>query len=615
MNKSATCFFVFLFMTLICYGQHDTIRPAYLIFDTAVYSKPADTLSPFLRKASAGIRKTIHILSFTQYNDRKVDRPVQGPDAYASIRGKKINTITIKILLPFGVDIDDPDNNHPTKLQTFANKMQNKTRSWVVRNELLFHEGDTVEPIAFSDTERNLWLKNIYKDIRFVITPVGTDAADGVDVVIYIRDRWNWSLATNIDFRRLTTGPVFSNMFGFPQEFSVAASFNYDLSNPYTIAAAYQYSNIAATHIDATLTGRFDNLQRGGQLFVSRPFFSGKTIWAGHVRLNYYDEQYNSFSPEGPAVLAPNKVNTQDFWIARTFELPGKWSKKHPLYKLLTAVRMIRTSYTQRPYIYSSDGTISFLNQTSMIGGIGFAQWDYYVDHNIYTLVQAEYFPKGLSGALLGGWQDDEILQRRTYLGLALQYGYYFKDLGYFITQYKFGGFPVLHNYSQTHIDWRNTFYTIHERAGRASMRQIFNLYAKWGYDIPFGRQTFVDNFTGLRGLYINELRGNTTYAFDYELDFFAPKKILGFNSSMFVFVDLALIQQTVKDNTFQSGVGVGFRFRNVNLNIDFIQLMVAYYPGLNIPGQTTYNLLGSSRNDRQPQNRDLFQPTILSVD
>jgi hypothetical protein len=602
---------LFVFLGGICSAQHDTINQRYLIFDTAVYSKPGDTLSPFLRKANSTLKKTIHYLSFTEYNDKKVDRPLPGPAAFEKIKGKKINTITIKILEPFGVDIDDPKNYHPTKLQTFANKVQTPTRSWVIRNELLFQEGDTVNPLAFSDSERNLWLKNVYKDIKFAITPVDSNQ---IDVVIYIRDRWNWSLASDIDFHRLTTGPVFSNMFGFPQSFGVAASFNYDLDNPYTLAAAYMYSNIAATHIDATLTGRFDNVQRGGQLFVNRPFFSGKTVWAGHVALSYYDQQYISLSPEGPAVLEPNKVNTQDFWMARTFDLPGNLSKKHPLYKLIAAARMIRVDYPQRPYIYSSDGTISFLDYTTIVGGIGFAQWDYYVDHNIYTLVQSEYYPKGLSGALLGGFQDDELLQRRTYLGAAMQYGYYFKDKGYILSQFKYGGFPVYNNYSQLLVDWRNTFYTIHERVGRASLRQIFNLYGRWGYDRPFGRDIYVDNFTGLRGLYTNQLRGNTTYAFDYEVDFYAPKKILGFNTVMFVFTDFALIQQTVKDNTFQPGMGVGFRFRNVSLNIDFIQLMIAYYPGLNIPYQTPYNLVGSSNNDRQPQNRDLFEPTILTV-
>jgi len=69
-----------------------------------------------------------------------------------------------------------------------------------------FRKVDTVNPLAFSDTERKSWLKNVYKDIKFVITPVDED---GVDVVIYIRDRWNWSLQTSVDFSRLTTGPLF----------------------------------------------------------------------------------------------------------------------------------------------------------------------------------------------------------------------------------------------------------------------------------------------------------------------------------------------------------------------------------------------------------------------
>jgi len=62
----------------------------------------------------------------------------------------------------------------------------------------------------------------------------------------------------------------------------------------------------------------------------------------------------------------------------------------------------------------------------------------------------------------------------------------------------------------------------------------------------------------------------------------------------MFLFADFAIIQQVVKDNTFQPGVGMGFRFRNVNLN-RFIQLMVAYYPGLNIQYQNNYNLLAAA--------------------
>jgi hypothetical protein len=610
MIKTATCLLLFLSLADICAAQH-SIRPNYLIFDTAIYANPADTLSNFMRKAQNGIKKTIHYLSFTQYNDRKTDRPLQGPDAYQAIKGKRISTITIKVLYPFGVDVDDPGNFHPTKFQTFANKIQNKTKEWVIQQELLFKEGDTVDPLAFSDTERNLWLKNVYKDIRFVVTPVDEDA---IDLVIYIRDRWNWSLQTSVDFNHITTGPQISNLAGFPQQLSVAVSGNFRQENPYTVAAAYLYSNIAATHINATLSGRFDNIQRGGALSFSRPFFSGKTEWAGHAIIDYYDERYTVPSPEGPAILAPNKVDMQDFWLAKTFQMPDVLSRRFPLYKFIAAVRMQRVDYPERPYIYSSDGTISFLDQTTVLGAFGFAQWDYYVDHNIYDLVRAEYFPKGLSGAVIGGFQEDEVLQRRTYLAVSAQYGYYFKDKGYFLTQFKCGGFPDFNTYTQLLVDWQNTFYTVIQRMGKSSVRQIFNLNGKWGRDRPFGRYIYVDNTNGLRGIYSNELRGNTIYAFDYEVDFYFPRKVLGFNTSVFAFTDFALIQQDIRDNTFQPGVGCGLRIRNVNLNINFIQIMIAYYPGLNIQYQNNYNLLGSNRNDRQPQSTDLFQPTVLTV-
>jgi hypothetical protein len=613
MRKPIAIFLFLCSLSILCQGQTDTIKPAYQIYDTTnAPAKVTDTVSNRTKKAIAAFDKTVGILWYTQYNDRKIDRPLEGPLTFEPFKGKRIHTIRIEIIYPFGTDLDNMSKSKLNRFQAFANKVQFKTKPWVIQNELLFAEGDALDPNALADTERNLWVKNVYKDIKFDIQ----ETDDGqVDIVVYVRDRWNWSLSSDIDFRHFTTGPEFNNMFGFPQAFSVAVSLNYRLDNLYTINAFYRYSNIVATHIDATITSRFDNLKRGAELTVSRAFFSGQAQWGGRVILNFYDEREIITSPGGAAVVAPNKVNYQDFWIAKTFQLPGVLGDRHPQFKLIAASRLVRNAYTMRPYLRNADHTISFLNQTYILGAVGFAQWDYYVDHNVYTLVRAEYFPKGLSAAVIGGFQDDEELHRRLYIGAAVQYGYYFPRAGYLISQFKYGGFSVDKRYEQVLIDFQNSFYTIHQRLGKYSFRHIINLNARWGANRPAGRELIIDNFTGLRGFYSNLLRGSSTYALDYEVDFFAPRKILGFTSSMFLFADLAIIQQSINENKYQPGVGAGFRFRNVNLGFDFIQLMVAYYPALNLAAQPSYNLLGSSRNDRNPLNRNLFEPTILSVD
>jgi len=123
-------------------------------------------------KVLNGLNKTLIYISYLSYRDRTVDRPVTGPDEFEPYRGKMVRNIDIQVINPYGVTIDRPVADHYTRFQKFANRIQVRTKDWVVRNDLLFKTGDVVDPILFADTEKNLWEHGTFKDIKIFIVPV-----------------------------------------------------------------------------------------------------------------------------------------------------------------------------------------------------------------------------------------------------------------------------------------------------------------------------------------------------------------------------------------------------------------------------------------------------------
>ncbi|MFN8308979.1 MAG: hypothetical protein U0T73_03360 [Chitinophagales bacterium] len=565
------------------------------------------------KKILKGLNKSFQFLAYLNYSDRRVDRPLDGIGVFEAFRGKTINRVDVRVLYPYGINLDSPNVYHPTKFQKFANSTQFRTRNWVIENELLFHPGEEVDPIAMADSERNLWAKNIYKDVKFVVTMIDSNT---VDITVLIRDKFNWSIASNIDYDKFTLGAEMRNVLGLPHQIGAYLSLNFRPDNLYTVSGTYSYNNIKSSFIDATAYGSYDKFQQGGGISIKRKFFSSKPQWAGHFKFNYYNQNQSA-----PALLSnpiPTKVqyNTVDFWMAKSFKFPGAFGERFPMLRLIGSTRFYRIDYVRRPYMHNESRSQNFVDQTTMLGSIGFARWDYYVDHRVYGLGPAEYFTKGLNAALIAGFQQDEELQERFYSGFALEYGKFFNKTGYLLTQVKYGGFSKPKEYQQVLLQWKNNFYTLPMKMGKCHVRQFFTTDINLGFNRPYGKEIVVNQYNGITGLYSTSLRGARSFAFNYEVDFLADFKVLGFNSSVFVFSDLVLLQQaSVKSNYFQSSVGFGLRLRNLNFGIDFLQIMFAYYPNLNVPEARQYNVLGNYLNDRLPARNDLFLPNILGLD
>ena len=564
-----------------------------------------------------GLNKAVVYISYLNYSDRTVDRIVSGMDEFEPYRGAIIRNVDVRIIEPFGVSVDQPESDRYTKFQKFANKIQFKTKDWVVRNELLFKHGDRVNPILFADTEKNLWEQSAFKDLKIFIVPVEGSDDNLVDIVVLVQQRWSWSITTGAQYNKAVVGISFQNLLGLPMSVAQAVSFNYRKDNPYTVYGHFEYDNIKRSHIDTRVEYEYENLSRGVDLNVSRKFYSANALWAGHLQTGIYREYSNV--PNALAAAIPTDVlyNWQDVWLASSIKVPGKLGDKESQMRLIVSGRFFNQNYMSRPYKISSDGSLLFLNHTYLLGSVGLANWNYYVDHQVYSLGNAEYFSKGFNAAFIAGFDQDEELQKRFYSCLQMNYGGYIRKLGYINTTVSYSGFLNRNRYDQILGKWSNSFFSAPVKMGRKFMlRQFISSNINLGFNRPNDREIIVNNYNGVRGIFTNYIKGQRSYVFNFETDIYPSFKVLGFSSAVFIFADLTVLQQnSFADHQLCQGYGGGIRLRNLGLGIDFFELSFVYYPNLNIPGYKPYTFIGGTDNSRGIPQNNLFLPAILTPD
>lgn len=568
------------------------------------------------KKLVEGLNKTLIYFSYLNYSDRTVDRVITGVEAFEPYRGKRIRNIDISILAPFGVSIEKPENEHPTKFQKFANGIQMSTKQWVVKNDLLFRVGDKVDPQTFADTERNLWKRETFKDVMIFVTPVDC-SDDEVDVTVMVQDRWSWSFITSLQYDKVQAGIEFRNFLGLPHSFTASVAFNYRRDNFYTIFGEYDYRNIKRSQINIRAQGYYSPASKGGELRITRPFFSANAKWAGHLK-GGIDKQ-DQWIPNAFGAAIPTNIfyNWQDVWLATAFKLKQGKVIKNDLTRLILSGRMYRKDYIKRPFMHSEDRSQNFVGTTYVLGSIGIARWDYYLDHSVYYLGQPEYFTKGFNGALIAGFDYDEELNKRFYSGIQLDYGKAFTKFGYMNWRLAYGGFTKQKDYQQILCKLTAQFYSVPIKLGpRFMMRQFVTANLALGFDRPLGKELVVNDANGVRGIFVDYVRGSRSYVFNFETDVYPTFKILGFTSSAFAFADIAITQSgSLSSFQLTQAYGAGIRLRNLGMGIGFFDISFAYYPQLSIPGVKPYAILAGYLNNRSITQQNLFVPAPLKPD
>ena len=542
--------------------------------DTTTHKKTAK------QKAEKILNKTLHIISLLNYSDRTFDRTFSGIEAYKSYEGKEIERIDVDILPPFGVSIEKPTTTQFTKFQKFANRIQFNTKERIVRNDLLFNEGEKLIAQKFTDTEKNMWHDGIYKDLRILVLP--SEDTSKVIVKVTVQQRWSWSVSTSARFDQAVLGIEFKNIGGFPQRLTQQVAANYRKDNPYSIYGEYEYINIRRSRINVYGEYIYQLLEKGAKVEVSRNFYSSESRWAAHFFTGLYRNEAVVPNLLADAIPGRTFYNFQDIWAAYALPLEAQ-DKKGDIRKIVFAARYYRQNYTQRPFSISNDGSIRFLNRHYVLGSIGYATWNYFQDREVFLNGGSEYFPLGLNFSLTFGTDYDEKYGARFYHNFRASYAAAIPKLFYFTTGVSIGSYFNGNEFQQKLFRYHLRMFTNKVHFGKKIFfRQFLHFRANIGYDRPKDRLLILNDNNGMRGVFTSQFSASKIYSLTLESVLYGNFKVLGFTGSVAVFADLGWLQneQPHQIKAIQ-GIGASLRLRNLSFGIGYFDFSVVFYPHL----------------------------------
>jgi hypothetical protein len=193
-------------------------------------------------------------------------------------------------------------------LRRTMNALHADTRPWVVRQELLFAEGDPFDPRLLAESARNLRRLGILNEVA--VTPVDTTADGRVHVRVHTRETWTLSL--NLSFSLASSGRVRWNSSLTEQNFLgtallVRAAVGHDLDASYGRVYVRQNRFLRSPlTVELNLDDRTDGYDRWAG--VSVPFRSDDQTW--QVKARAWERRFETrwyLSNAGPAGTDPGR--------------------------------------------------------------------------------------------------------------------------------------------------------------------------------------------------------------------------------------------------------------------------------------------------------------------
>jgi hypothetical protein len=309
-----------------------------------------------------------------------------------------IRTVMIERLQVF----DTPTGNF---LESAANSLHWTTTETTVRNELLFHEGDTLNQALLDETERNL------RALPFLTgawIQVMGDSTDSVDVVVRTRDKW--SLGGRVSYRQggglsmVGMSLVEGNMFGKGQSFGVGYLYQEEDRASHGMSFELADRRLFSSRWGASLrhaNGRYLTIT---SFEVGRPFYSDAATWAAgglfdvsRERLRYYTD----------GVLARDSYRSQD--------RQGAWAgvSNGEALRLYAGAGYLRAR---------SDADPSFLQTADNIDigtvSLGLMRREYYESSYLNSLGMVEDVPAGFHLNVAAGYGRNALRSDRPLVHL-----------------------------------------------------------------------------------------------------------------------------------------------------------------------------------------------------
>ena len=498
---------------------------------------------------------------------------------YLKYQGKPIRHIRVKTMDPFGSTVADTSFQRITWVGKTANKTHLTTRNFVIRKNLFFKQGQTVDPYLLADNERILREMSGIDDVNIIVSPTDP-AGDSVDITVITKDVFS----IGFDFVSVTTGKsVFrlydGNFLGLGDklvnEFSIK---NHRAPYIRDEGINYYLNNIGGTFIDGLAYYFHDDAgdQNAGAQ-ISRSFFSNRTRWAGSGMFQYSRDKYQV----SDSVKITSYSYSANLWIGRAFFLK---TNGEPV-RLIISEAAYNRHYYSRPFI-SADSNSRYYNYVQLLTGFSISRNNYYLTDYVFQLGKRENIPYGHLFQLTFG-PDFSDFYTRFYSGIEVAYGNFIKKFGYLSGRVTYSGFFHGSSFEDAilKVQARYMTYLYHTPNKRYKFRTYLISDYRTGFNFRLNNMDYanINQYLQLNKTSDqNSLMGTGALAASLSVLVYTPWYFYGFKFALMEQIQGGFVAKkhiALFASRFYPGIRTGLVLRNDNLIFPALVISVFYYP------------------------------------
>jgi len=546
------------------------------------------------------VTRKIYGLFFRKQNLEAAGRiysKVNATDKFMGFSSKKISSIEFIGLNAFGQSVYDSTITSTSWLESSANRLHVKTAKFLIKNNLLFKEGDLLNPVDLAESEQLLRSKDFIEDANIVVE--NADDTSLVNIKVITKDAWSIGVGMKLNSRYSSQYQIYDkNLGGLGIWLNGTIYNNTQIPNRWGRKGELVITNLGGTFVDIDTWFRTGQGHRTTSVDFERDFYASKAHYGGGAGLINSCEPYSfkSFDSTGQVCY-----KQYDYWLGRSFRVSRLDISKAP-HKMVLAVRYISKYFSDRPIVSGSRNYL-FHNKEYYLVGLSLTKQDLFRANLIYSLGSTEDIPTGYRVHFTTGVEKGEY-ENRYYVGTEFSAAE-LSPYGYIFSSARMGGFiAALNQIQQVTANLRTTYFSNLFSFRNIELRQFVKVDYTRGVSRFYGEGEliFLDDGNGIRGLNSKDMNGTSRLVANLETVAFSPLYLYGFRFAFYGFADFGVIgssQDYIVGNQSFSGFGLGVRIRNENLVFNAISIRLGYYPKLPSNADVAYWLVTGQQRTR----------------
>lgn len=485
-----------------------------------------------------------------------------------------------------------------------ANALHMITREKKIRQDMLFHKGDIIDPVLVMANKQLIRSRGNIADVDFIFVPHAEDTTV-VDIKVVTRDSWTISADAKFNTKGESYLELYDkNIFGSGNTLRIRESYDTETNSYGGTSAEYYIPNVLGTFFEANMfVGKsFDNIKHG--ISVNKEFIKPNDLAGGGSI--YYHKRLVELLPAEDTVLVAE--NFADIWGGYSFKLSNSNSS------LFYTARYFSRHFPDRPDVTANQNPY-FHRENMIIGSTGIYRERFQTARRINGYGLNEYIAYGYRVGIIGGYSWGEFGDR-IYLGAEAKWGE-FTSFGYLGAEARIGSYYNTYNgqFHRSSMSLSTNYFTRLYPVGRFFIRQFMNVNFMKGWNRLSGYQesiSFTED-TQLRGLKY-KIYGVNRLVINTETVLFTPWAVANFKIAMFGYADFGLIGNKTEmfENDFFTTIGLGVRLKNERLVFKTINIRLGIALGKHgFVDNETFRITSSERSNTLryiPEKADVIE-------